>query len=170
MYGRKFSLVVAVDSKNGIGIDGKLPWRLSEDMRHFRELTTSSPGEVNAVIMGRKTWESIPAKFRPLPGRLNVVITRNKDYELPEGVQMAGSLADAVYISADKHFVIGGSQIYADAIKHPNCEGMYITRVNKEYECDTFFPDYKKLFEKERVIEILNEGGVRYNIEHWLRS
>lgn len=169
MLGRKFSVVVAVDSKNGIGINGQLPWRLSEDMKHFRTLTTGGPEENNAVIMGRKTWESIPGKYRPLPRRTNVVITRNRGYELPDGVQMAGSLADAVYISADKLFVIGGSQIYADAIKHENCESIYLTRVRGEYECDTFFTGYESLFEKERVIDTINEGGVLYSIEYWIR-
>jgi len=170
MTGRKFSIVVAVDSKNGIGIDGKLPWRLTEDMRHFRDTTTGDdPGTNNAVIMGRKTWESIPAKFRPLPRRHNVVITRNKEYELPGGACRAGSLHDSLFIGAHRLFVIGGADIYAEAIKHSNCEGLYLTRVRSEYKCDTFFPDYESLFEKHQVFETLNEGGILYSIEHWLK-
>jgi dihydrofolate reductase/thymidylate synthase len=168
---RKFSIIVAVDDKNGIGVKGKLPWRLSEDMRHFRDTTIGDdPGLNNAVIMGRKTWESIPAKFRPLPRRHNVVITRNKTYELPDHACQAGSLADALFIGAHNLFVIGGGEIYKEAIRHPNCEGMYITRVRGDYECDTFFPEYESLFDKECVLETLNEGGVLYSIEHWLRK
>lgn len=172
MDGRKFTIIVAVDNQNGIGINGQLPWRLKEDMKYFRLATTSHPRHekaTNAVIMGRKTWESIPEKFRPLKGRTNIVITRNKSYPLPEGVSRSGSLKDAIYVNATKLYVIGGAQIYAEAIKHPNCEALRITRVHKEYECDTFFPSFKEDFEHETTIANLDEGGVSYSIEHWLR-
>jgi dihydrofolate reductase len=76
-----FSVIVAATTSGGIGKDGNLPWRLSKDMQYFKAVTTRSPeGKRNAVIMGRKTWESIPAKFRPLPDRINVVITRNANF------------------------------------------------------------------------------------------
>lgn len=169
MAGRKFNVVVAHDSKNGIGMNGQLPWRLSEDMKHFKSLTMGKEGETNAVIMGRKTWESIPAKFRPLPGRINVVISRNKEYELPDNACRAGSLVDSLFIKADRLFVIGGAEIYKEAIDHANCEGVYVTRIRGEYECDTFLPSYEEKFKKELVLTTLNEGGVLYSIEYWLR-
>lgn len=164
----KFSLVVATDINKGIGIDGKLPWRLKHDMKHFRDLTTGGGG--NAVIMGRKTWESIPDKFRPLPNRHNVVMTRNGHYEVPHGVWLAASLEGALAVQAKKTFVIGGSQIYAEAIDHPSCEDLYLTRVQKEYECDAFFPPCEGLFVFGEVLGHFAENGVSYSIERWVRS
>ncbi|HEY9713021.1 MAG TPA: dihydrofolate reductase, partial [Chroococcales cyanobacterium] len=84
----KLDLVVAVDLNRGIGRANGLPWRLPKDMKRFRNLTTAStdPHLQNAVIMGRKTWDSIPEKFRPLEGRINIVLTRSRDLQLPEGV------------------------------------------------------------------------------------
>lgn len=77
MQGPLLNMVVAASSDNGIGLDGQLPWRLPKEMKHFKTVTSSAPeGMTNAVVMGRKTWLSIPAKFRPLPNRLNVVLTR----------------------------------------------------------------------------------------------
>jgi len=170
MDGKKFSIVVAVDAKNGIGINGQLPWTLPEDMKHFRRLTCGEPWDTNAVIMGRKTWESIPLKFRPLPKRNNVVITRNKTYEVPDGVCVAGSLGESLSVNAKKIFVIGGAEIYAEAIKHKDCEGLYITRIQNEYECDTFLSAYEDLYKQSEVLASLDEGGVGYSIEHWLRQ
>ena len=79
---RKFSIIVAADAKNGIGNKGKLPWQIPNEMKYFKEVTTKAKtGFFNAVIMGRKTYESIPTKFRPLKDRLNVVLTTNKNYK-----------------------------------------------------------------------------------------
>jgi dihydrofolate reductase len=79
----RLTIIVAATIKNGIGQSGRLPWRLPQEMAYFaRVTTTATDGSVNAVIMGRNTWESIPARFRPLSKRLNVVISRNKDYDL----------------------------------------------------------------------------------------
>jgi len=78
-----FTIIVAATKSNGIGQSGKLPWKLSKEMAYFARVTSSAPdGRMNAVIMGRKTWESIPAKFKPLSKRFNVVVSRNGDYEL----------------------------------------------------------------------------------------
>jgi len=165
-----FSIVVATDSKNGIGINGNLPWRLSEDMKHFRDLTTGKHEYHNAVIMGRKTWESIPSKFRPLPKRQNIVLSRNPEFECPGlPVTVLGSFDTAVQALCSRAFVIGGSEIYKEALDHPQCEDMYITRVRGEFECDTFFPPFEKIFYEDRLIMTLNEGGILYSIEHWLR-
>jgi dihydrofolate reductase/thymidylate synthase len=79
---RTFECIVACDANRGIGLEGSVPWRLRGDMAYFKRKTSAveKEGNVNAVIMGRKTWESIPAKFRPLPGRLNIILTRNEAY------------------------------------------------------------------------------------------
>lgn len=157
----KFSLIVAADSKNGIGKSNKLVWKLPTDMKHFVELTTRihDPSHMNAVIMGRNTWESIPKKHRPLPGRLNVVLSRTPDIHLPDGVILANSLDDALEkITAKKNidhvFVIGGAKVYADAINHPKCQTIYLTRITQTFDCDTFFPVID-----EKVFHIKHRSG-----------
>lgn len=122
--GRTYQVVVAATLDMGIGKDGKLPWRLPPDLKFFKEITsgTSDHGKRNAVIMGRKTWESIPPQYRPLPGRLNVVLTRSKSFDIAtaENVVMSGSLSSALEmlalppycLSIEKVFVIGGGQVY----------------------------------------------------------
>lgn len=120
---RSYEVVVAATHDMGIGKDGKLPWRLPSDLNFFKKLTltTSNPGKKNAVVMGRKTWESIPLRYRPLPGRLNVVLTRSgsSDITAAENVVVCGSipsalelLAEAPYsFSIERVFIIGGGQI-----------------------------------------------------------
>ena len=170
MASKNFSLVVATDSKRGIGIDGELPWRLKHDMSHFRTLTSGRTPGKNAVIMGRKTWESIPEKFRPLPGRINVVMSRNKSYPLPINAKRAASLDEALEVEAEQLFVIGGAEIYSSAIDHERCESIYVTRIEKEYECDTVFPPYEGQYRFKELLGSFNEGGIVYTIERWLRS
>ena len=107
-----------MDLGRGIGCAGQLPWKLSGDMKYFKDLTSevTASGCKNAVIMGRKTWESIPSKRRPLPDRINVVITRDSGYQLPEGVLAAFSLDEALELlqqfKVERCFVIGGGEIY----------------------------------------------------------
>src|SRR3989338_11120601 len=93
-----FNIIVAVDAKNGIGKKGGLPWSLPADLKHFKKITfnTTDESKMNAVVMGRKTWDSIPAKFRPLPGRLNVVLTRDPQLPFPAPVLRATGLPQAL--------------------------------------------------------------------------
>ena len=161
-----FAIVVAIDDERGIGKTGGLSWRLKEDMKYFKELTTSGD-TMNSVIMGRKTWESIPQKFRPLPGRVNVVMTRG------QGVGFAintRSLDEALSIPADRIFVIGGGEIYAMAVEHPQCSELFITRVKGAYGCDTFFPQYEHRFQLDRVIGSGSEADISFQMERWVRS
>jgi dihydrofolate reductase/thymidylate synthase len=155
-----FSIVVAVDEKNGMGKDGKLPWRIPAELQYFAKLTkeTDDPDKTNAVIMGRKSWESIPGKYRPLPNRLNIVMTRNEDYALPDGVLRATSLDQALQLAGEhgteKTFVIGGAGVFKDCLPHPNCKILYVTEVLQTFECDTFLPeigdsDYKRVFQSD---------------------
>ena len=151
---KKFSIIVAFDEARGIGKAGLLPWHLPADLKHFKEITTAPQGAAsNVVIMGRKTWESIPDKFRPLPGRLNVVITSQPGYVLPQGVSRASSLDHAlemVCAHEDKKFgeifVIGGAQVFLEAIHHSLCQRIYLTRIQGRYDCDVFFPEIPKKF------------------------
>jgi len=166
---KDFSIIVAMDSHRGIGKGGVLPWHLSEDLKHFKDLTTEADfGMRNAVIMGRKTWESIPERFRPLPGRLNMVLTRNPDYALSEGVFQAVSL-DAALLKVsqmpDIHrvFVIGGAQIYQEAIRHPQCRQVCLTRIDQNFDCDVFFPEIPRNFHQISASEDFSEQGLIFH-------
>jgi len=126
---RGFQIVVAATKEHGIGKQGTLPWKLPTDMKFFKTVTssTTASSKQNAVIMGRVTWESIPAKFRPLPGRLNVILTRSGIITPtpPEGVLVCESLSAALALLAsppyeeqvETVFVIGGGQVYRFALK-----------------------------------------------------
>ncbi|XP_060586226.1 dihydrofolate reductase-like [Ruditapes philippinarum] len=146
---KKLHLVVAACNNNGIGINGNLPWRLKKDMEFFKKMTsdTINPDKQNAVIMGRKTWFSIPEKFRPLKGRVNIVLSRELK-EVPTGVHIARSLPEAVSLVetelsdlVENIHIIGGSSVYKEAMAGPYPCRIYLTRVLKDFECDTFLPE-----------------------------
>ncbi len=127
--------IVAAVARNGcIGKDGGLPWRIPEDMKRYRDVTM---GKV--VVMGRKTWESIPEKYRPLPGRTNVVVTRQRAYPLPLGVERFAALDEALDAHAGDDVVInGGGAIYAEAMERTDV--LDLTHVHRDVAGDTFFP------------------------------
>ena len=128
-------LIAALDRQRAIGRDGALLWHERADQQHFRAATMGCP-----VIMGRKTWDSLPAKFRPLPGRRNIVVTRNAAWQAP-GADAAPSLTDALVLvaGADKIFVIGGGELYAAAL--PLADELVLTEIDTTFErADTFFP------------------------------
>lgn len=134
---------IAAVSKNGvIGREGGLPWDLPDDMKFFQRTTLNHP-----VIMGRKNWESIPARFRPLRDRTNIVVTRNTDYEAP-GAEVCHSLDAALALArtaaVKEIFIIGGGQLYAEAFDRGLVERVYITEVHAEIDGDTFFPALDK--------------------------
>lgn len=166
----KFSMIVACDKHRGIGRDNDLPWHLPTDMKYFRDTTRSPKGEntgQNAVIMGRRTYESLPIDKRPLPRRLNIILSRNLDYQADEGVLIADSLDSALAMieSYDIHevFVIGGGNVYADAINHPSCDKLYITEIDSTFECDTFFPEFSKnIFKEISRSDTIEENGSKY--------
>jgi len=134
----KVSLVAAVARGGVIGRDGGIPWRLAEDMARFRELTMG-----HSVVMGRRTWESLPDQFRPLPGRGNVVVTRNSDWSA-QGADRAGSIDEALrLLDAEQHvFVIGGGEIYAAAL--PFADELLLTEIDADVEGDTTFPAWDR--------------------------
>ena len=127
------SLIAAIARNGVIGIDNRLPWHLPADLRHFKELTTG-----HTVIMGRKTWESLPGKFRPLPGRRNIVVTRNAAFRA-EGAVVAASLPAAMALAeSGVAFVIGGAELYAAAL--PLADRLDLTEIDADYAGDTHFP------------------------------
>ena len=132
------SLVVAVAKNRAIGKDGHLLCHLPEDMRHFREVTLGKP-----VIMGRKTWESLPDAFRPLPGRHNIVVSRNAAYQA-EGATVVTSLEEALAQAgnADQVSIIGGADIFRLAL--PIADILDMTEIEADFDADTFFPEFRQ--------------------------
>jgi dihydrofolate reductase len=127
----QLTIIVATDAQRGIGINNTLPWRLPEDLAHFKRTTIGHP-----VLMGRKTFDSIG---RPLPNRRNIVITRNPDWR-HEGVEAATSLETALHLLGDAPaFIIGGEQIYREVL--PRTTRLIVTEIAKRFDCDAFFPD-----------------------------
>ena len=135
----KVSLIVATGKNGEIGKNNDLIWHLPEDMRFFKETTQN-----HIVIMGRKNWDSIPEKYRPLANRENVVLTRTEGYEA-KGATVFNNLAEALnfYNQPDEKrtcFIIGGAQVYQLALDSGNVEEMYISHIDEAFDADTFFP------------------------------
>lgn len=153
------SLIAAIDEKRGIGKNGKLPWYIPEDLKHFKELTSN-----HTVIMGRKTFESIR---KPLPDRKNIIITRNFQYPISNiqypDLIFVNSLEEALRQAQGKLgsevFIIGGGQIFNEAISI--ADKLYLTLVEGDYNADTFFPDYSE-FTKETFIGAGQVGEYKY--------
>jgi len=138
----KVSLIVAMDNERGIGKNNDLMWHLPADMKFFRETTTG-----HIVVMGRKNYDSIPERFRPLPNRENAVLTRNIDFTA-EGCVVFHSLQECLDHYKDDTertvFVIGGGQIYKEALELGVIDEMYVTHVNHIFGADTFFPEIEE--------------------------
>lgn len=134
------SVIAAIAKNRGIGKNNRLLWRLPLDMKFFKDTTVGYP-----VITGRRNYESIPMAFRPLPGRQNIVVTRTLGYTAP-GAKVVHSLQDAIDAAAsyntDEIFIIGGGQIYREAMASKQVTRLYLTFVDDEPEADVFFPEW----------------------------
>jgi dihydrofolate reductase len=130
----RLSLIAAVGRNGEIGRGNDLLWRTREDQLHFKNTTMGHP-----VVMGRKTWDSLPERFRPLPGRRNIVVSRNASFEA-QGAEVVASLdaALALAVGTPRVFVVGGAQLYALAL--PRAHELVLTEVDAEFEADVFFP------------------------------
>jgi len=153
------SLIAAVAENGLIGKDNKLPWHLPADLRFFKKTTLGHP-----IIMGRKNFESIG---KVLPGRTNIMLTRNADFAETENLKVAHSLKEAFEIAretgADECFVIGGAEIYKEAL--PFCQKLYITRVHGIFEGDTFMPEFEKNFRKISSLSNLKDEQNAYDYD-----
>jgi dihydrofolate reductase len=167
----KFSIVVAADKKLGIGKDNTLPWRLQGDLKFFKKLTTQAPsGKQNAVIMGRKTWDSLPERFKPLPDRLNIVVSRKKDLMLPDDCQLVHSLDEAFKLcranpDLAEIFVIGGGEIFSQALEHSDLKRVYLTEIEEDFHCDRFFPSYEDYLELHSESDTQFENDIYYSFK-----
>lgn len=141
----KFSIIVAVDSKNGIWKSWDLAWYIPSDLKFFKETTLKVKSEwsINAVIMWRNTWESIPERFKPLSWRLNIVLSSKKNLGLNDEVITCNSLEEALQIQdlkIENYFVIGWWRLYSESINSQYLDKIYITEIYWDFVCDTFFP------------------------------
>jgi dihydrofolate reductase len=160
------ALIAALDRQRAIGRGGELLWREPEDLAHLRRMTMGWP-----VIMGRKTWDSLPERFRPLPGRRNIVVTRNSQWQAI-GAERAASFDSALALAAHaaKVFVIGGGELYAAAA--PLADELVLTEIDATFaDADTFFP----AFDRTRFVEISRDprvaaDGTRYAFVSYRRA
>jgi dihydrofolate reductase len=141
------NIIVAVASNGAIGKDGNLLWHISEDLKYFKKTTLNS-----TVVMGRKTWEALP--FKPLKNRRNIILTKNEDFT-EKNAEVFHQIQDIIYLNKENEdlFIIGGGAIYKEFL--PYADKIYLTKVYKDFDADTFFPtlnadDWKEVFRSER--------------------
>eukprot|EP01127_Copromyxa_protea_P002597 TRINITY_DN1252_c0_g1_i1.p2 TRINITY_DN1252_c0_g1~~TRINITY_DN1252_c0_g1_i1.p2 ORF type:complete len:181 (-),score=28.06 TRINITY_DN1252_c0_g1_i1:1120-1662(-) len=174
-----FAIVVAATTHQRIGLGTSIPWRLPKDMQHFKTLTTRTicKAKHNVVIMGRITYLSIPQKFRPLVGRINIVLTSNTNFRseenIPDEVMICQSLDAFTYVSGldyEQIFIIGGGLLYEEALKRPNCKEIFFTQIDKDILCDVFFPVIPDTFNISDQSEWQVENGISFRFMAYTRK
>ena len=158
-------LIYARAANGVIGKDGTMPWHLPEDLAHFKQLTLGCP-----VIMGRKTWDSLPARFRPLPGRSNTVITRQPDWH-ENSVQRASSLREALQLHEHHNstiWVIGGAQIYAQALPLADC--VEVTEIGQDFAGDAYAPTLGPEWKEAAREHHTSASGLPFCFVRYLRA
>jgi dihydrofolate reductase len=158
-------LIYARAANGVIGLNNTMPWHLPEDLAHFKQLTHGNP-----VVMGRKTWDSLPARFRPLPGRTNIVVTRNADWSA-EGVVRASSLEEALQAGAqhgDTVWVMGGAQIYAQAL--PLADVVEVTIIDQDFEGDAYAPQLGAEWVETHRQDLISAQGLAYSFVRYERQ
>lgn len=187
MNRRLLNVIVCCTPSNGIGAENKLPWRLSNEMKHFASTTIGrvQADKQNVVLMGKNTWQSIPIKFRPLKNRINVVLSsemvskQKKENGNPDFVFL--SLEEALQFLTNKPevneiFVIGGARLYQEVLDKDLVNKIYLTRLSKEFDCDVFFSNFNKdnhfeeIFENEVDSSVQNENGIEYRYHVYKRK
>lgn len=185
-------IVAALVPDLGIGFRGGLPWRLKKEMKYFRDVTSHAPeGSTNAVIMGRRTWDSIPARFRPLPNRVNVVLSRKHENKVENGVFLGNSFDNALDFLSNrddvhKIFVIGGAELYNQLVEDPRVSHVLLTEVSTaddtKVEMDTFLRFPRHAWNQSLHQELMQftgidapedpieESGFSYKYTMWRRN
>ena len=153
----KLHLIYACARNGTIGKDGQMPWHLPEDLAHFKRVTLGQP-----VIMGRKTWDSLPARFRPLQGRVNIVITRQADWQA-EGALRATSIEDAMRLCGDAPdaWIMGGAEIYRQA--EPLASTAVVTEIDADFEGDAFAPTLSPAWQETARESHVAASGLAFN-------
>lgn len=157
----KITLIAALGQNRCIGSENRLPWHIPEDFAFFKQYTLGKP-----MIMGRKTWESLPRK--PLPERQNIVVSRDSSYHA-EGAQTAGSLQAALALCADapEAVIIGGAQIYSQAL--PFATDLRLTEVALSPEGDAFFPEIGPQWRQQERLPRISNSGIAFDLVHYMR-
>lgn len=153
----QLKLIFARDQNGVIGVNNTLPWHLGEDLAHFKRTTLGCP-----VIMGRKTWESLPPRFRPLPGRVNIVVTRQADWQ-SEGALVAHTIEQACALCPrdSTAWVIGGAEVYAQAL--PLATEAVVTDIEASYEGDAFAPKFGAEWTETKRDQQISSSGLRFS-------
>ncbi|EDV28973.1 uncharacterized protein TRIADDRAFT_52382 [Trichoplax adhaerens] len=169
----------------GIGYKNDLPWKLRNEYKYFARLTTSTKDSAkkNAVLMGRNTWVSIPEKNRPLRNRINIVISSQlRAEEVPEGVHVVASIPEVIELVqspllkdiVETVWIVGGAPVYKGFMSHPQCDRIYLTKLDANYECDVFFPemsdDFKEISDPDVSQEVQEENGLKYTFHVYQRN
>ncbi len=160
---KKISIIVAASANLVIGRNNDLPWKLPTDMKNFKKITEGYP-----VIMGRKSWESLPPKFRPLPNRVNVVLTSDTNKDNYKNAIIVRSLEEALNIFDSEVFIIGGAQLYKEAFKY--ADKLYFTEIFNTIEGDTYLEgfninDWKPIYESE----VMEENGIEFIFSEYIK-
>ncbi|MBU0981101.1 dihydrofolate reductase [Patescibacteria group bacterium] len=161
---KNFTIIAAFDRDRGVGIKGDLPWHISADLKHFSRTTRGG-----TVIMGNRTWDSIPEKHRPFPERLNIVLCREPGWGLglPTEVFITDNIETALVHALQNNpegdaFVIGGGQVFNSLIVHEKCNRLILTEIDHIFECDTFFPEIPEHFSRIHESDPQEEKGFTF--------
>ena len=163
------NIIVAHGRRKGIGIGNKLPWLLKKDIVNFKNLTIGDGN--NSVIMGRRTWDSLPKSARPLPNRYNIVVSKSikLEVEMYPNCKVVSSITEALDYSKkkkfDKTWAIGGAGIYDGVLEHGNINEIHVTNVDSSLSCDTFFPDITKDYDIIQATPWMTENNLDYRFE-----
>ncbi|MET8425339.1 dihydrofolate reductase [Nocardia sp. NPDC004860] len=160
---RTIGLIWAQTPRGIIGRDNTIPWRVPEDMAHFKDVTFGHP-----VIMGRKTWDSLPVRFRPLDGRRNIVVTRQADWS-EAGAERAGSLAEALHMTGEKSvWIMGGGEIYRAAM--PFATELMVTEIDADIDGDTLAPAIDRVWQTDAADWRESSTGLWYRFRRYRRA
>lgn len=164
------NIIVAYCKNRGIGMANRLPWRSSKDMAHFKNLTIGDGN--NAVIMGSKTWNSLPKQFKPLPKRVNLILSRNSKLDYPKNVHIFPNIAAVKQFCKKKKYdqvwVIGGQNIYEQFIVDPDINNIYVTYIDRFFTCDAFFPAFEDRFKLKWQSDLYVEKNYVLRFQHFI--
>ena len=159
------NIIVACSRRNGMGLRNKLPWNLKHDLQNFQKKTIGN--ENNCVIMGRRTWESLPKTKRPLPRRHNIIVSNtmctNNEYTVCNSIENAFQFSKKY--NFDETWVIGGAQVYDAALRTTKIDEIHLTRIKNDIPCDTFFPNIAEDYTLWHTKPWITEGEIEYRFE-----
>lgn len=163
------NIIVAYCKNRGIGLANRLPWRLRKDMEHFKNLTIGDGN--NAVIMGRKTWESLPDRFKPLPKRVNIILSRTMDPHHSDRVHIFPDIISAKQFCEQHDYsqvwILGGQKIYEQFIGDNDVQNIFVTHIDKHFPCDAFFPPFKKRFKLKWQSDLQMDDTILFRFKQY---